>query len=244
MQSIGAEYQYIVSVAIGVPPVALAFVFARGERPFMALAGSLQTLLTPAIIFFQDVYWKPQRVFDLAFGIEDFVLNFLLGSMVWFCAVYFLRERYTRNITARKITFRLTFLTAINTPILYLSWIYLKDPMISVIIVQIFVTIEIMVLRPELWKLPLFSAAVYTPFYFVWLWSARQFGVDIDAIWSGPVLWDPRMAGVPIEELFFAATYAACYPLIIGYIADLRARPKAAAPLEYQDDALVDRNPR
>lgn len=166
---------------------------------------------------FVPAYWSPPSVFDLArttgFDIESLIFSFGIGGVG---AVLYdvisgrlstpvaATERHLRRHVIHRWAIAAPF---ISFPILYLfPW----NPIYPAIAAMVLGAAAAIFCRPDLaWKTWI-GAVLFLAYYTVFLigmeWSAPGY---IERVWNMKALSGLTVAGMPIEELLFAAAFGA-----------------------------------
>ncbi|MDJ0823639.1 MAG: hypothetical protein QNJ09_17750 [Paracoccaceae bacterium] len=217
----------LISVLIGLGPVLLAIALARRHRSSVLLAGTIETLHSPPMIYFNDGYWTPDRLGGGTWGIEDVLLCFSLGAGVWFAAIFAYRQQLATSIVWRTIVARLLAIALPTTALAFVfHWLGLTE-MEVIVSVMLVTTVALGLLRPDLVRLSISAVLLYVPYYTAFLLVCGALLPGFFGIWSGSDLWGATFFGLPVDEIAFILAFAACYPLIVGIVLDARLRPRA-----------------
>jgi len=101
-------------------------------------------------------------------------------------------------------------------------------PMTATVLVSSMLGVGILALRPELRWLSLAGAAIFTPAYFLFVLALFEFNPDYVNQWNKAGLWGYYVLGVPVDEIAWAATTGAVWPLIAGWcMGAWRIKPQA-----------------
>lgn len=204
------------SSAFLVPWIAAYAVFPR-YRLAMRWASLFTTPFGLTEPLFVPEYWSPPSLFDLAhsigFDIESLVFSFAIGGIV--AVLYNLltgqelrpasaAERLSWRHRLHRWTLAVPFLTF---PALYFfSW----NPIYPEIVAMSLGAISVMLCRPDLtrktWVGSLLFLGYYTLFLLGLEWTAPGY---IERVWNLSALSGLTPAGLPIEELLFAAAFGA-----------------------------------
>ncbi len=224
------SHGYLLATLFGLPAVAVVVLAFPRHRGGILLAGALETLHAPPLVFFQGVYWSPQRVGGLALGLEDLLLCFSLGCGAWAAAALPHGARLRIDIQPKRFARRALIVAVPTTAIGFVLWVAGTGVMTILFATMLPTAAALLFLRPRLWRLAAWSIALYPPHYCAILYFAEGLGADFFAIWDGPQLSGARLWGLPVEEIGFAYCFAFCYPVLFGWLveASLREGPRAA----------------
>lgn len=214
---IDEEYVWFVwSCAFLVPWLIVYAVFPRHRKQM--IWASLFTMpfgLTEPL--FVPEYWSPPSLFDLArttgFDIESLIFCFGIGGIGAVFYNLFTRRQFAPASDSEKRSPRHMFhywaLAApfISFPILYLfGW----NPIYPSIAAMLVGVLGAILCRPDLARKTWAGALLFLGYYAVFLlgleWIAPGY---IDRVWNTAALSGLFVAGLPIEELLFAAAFGA-----------------------------------
>ncbi|MCP4383166.1 MAG: hypothetical protein GY798_17400 [Hyphomicrobiales bacterium] len=216
------DHGYLLSTLVGIPGVLIALAVAGQYRLSVLIAGLIETLHAPPLVWFDGVYWSPQRIGDLAVGVEDVLVCFSLGAGAWFASILPFRSRLIIVGRWRDSIARLIAVSAGGALLGLLVWLAGAGVMAVLLIVMFVMTVVLGGLRPHLLQLSLAAVILYPVYYAGVLWITAGLVPGFFGIWDGPELWGPRLLGLPVEELAFVAMFSISYPLIIGTVLDVR----------------------
>lgn len=226
-----AGHPYLLSALLGVPGVLVAIAMAGRHRGSVLLAGLIETLHAPPLIWFDGSYWTPQRLGGLPVGVEDVIVSFSLGAGVWFAAILPFRRRLDLTGTWERSLVRLVAIGVGGALLALPIWLAGAGVMTVLLVVMLVVALVLGAARPGLLPLSLAALVLYPAYYVAILFLAAALDPSFFAIWDGPELWGPRLFGLPIEEIAFVAMFSITYPLIVGFALDARLDKPAALPL-------------
>jgi len=222
-----ADYPYLGATLLTLLPVLAALVLAPRMRPGLLAAGAIETLHAPFCAMFQEVYWTPRRLWDLPFGVEDVLICFALGGGVWLAASLPFPGRISRPQGSPGWPKRLLAALVLPvTPAVALRLIG-YGLMESLILATLATAAALALLRPGLRPLAGAALVLFVPVYAALLAVEVWLIPELAAIWTGPELWGTRLLQVPLDELAWAVSFAAGYPLVLGYVLDVRLQPRA-----------------
>ncbi|MCL6096611.1 MAG: lycopene cyclase domain-containing protein [Patescibacteria group bacterium] len=190
-------------------------------RKKMLLVSFLTAPLGLTEPFFVPSYWFPPTLFDLArqtgFDIESILFSFAVGGVT---AVLYesLLGKSRKSVNAHEMHqgrhrfHRLALLSPfIAFGILYL--LFPLNPIYSTILAMTIGAVATWFCRPDLLRAMLTGSILFLMLYFVvflvgfvWLFPGY-----VEAVWNLPVISGVLIAGIPVEELLFAASLGAMW---------------------------------
>ena len=93
----------------------------------------------------------------------------------------------------------------------------LRVPVMGMTIIsQVSVLIMLLFKRRNLWPLAVSAAILYTAYYCVILYAFSCVSPGFFSLWNGFSLSGIRLAGLPLEEIIWVFTFAACWMMIMA----------------------------
>lgn len=216
------HHPYLLAALLGLTPVVLAIALLPRLRGTIVLAGFVETLHSPFVVHFEDVYWRPHRLGGGSWGLEDVLVSFELGAGVWAAAAALAGRRLNIRIAPWQLIRRLVAVALLGAAAALAVSMLGARVMDTLIVVMAMAALTLAWLQPGLWRLSVLALAVYPAYYCLVLWLAISLAPGLEQVWSGPELRGPRIAGLPLEEIAFAAVFSTCYPLVMAWILDAR----------------------
>ncbi|MBZ0216088.1 MAG: lycopene cyclase domain-containing protein [Fimbriimonadaceae bacterium] len=216
-----AEYPYLFVVLLGLPPVMAGFALAVSQRKMMLVSALSFTIFSPLSVLHQDVYWSPSRIGQYSWGIEDVLCCFSIGSLIWLAAVGSRRHVTTTRIQWPHFLQKIGIIGVIGVGLIIILNRFGAEIMVATIVVQIGLTLGILILRPDLWRIPVRVAAIYLPYYTLILTLGGFFSSTFYDMWNGPEILGPRILGLPIEEFLWACSLGS-FPLAMAYASNTK----------------------
>jgi len=177
---------------------------------FTAPFGLTEPLFVPA-------YWSPPSLFDLArttgFDIESFIFSFGIGGIS--AVLYNLltgRELAPVADEERRSPRHILHYWSFAVPLVLFPFLYLFrwNPIYPAIVVMVLGALAAIWCRPDLARKTWVGAILFLAFYTVLLlgveWTVPGY---IERVWNLGALSGLRVAGMPLEELLFAAAFGA-----------------------------------
>lgn len=230
------QYVWLIwSSAFLFPWLAAYTIFPRHRKAmlwaslFTAPFGLTESLFVPE-------YWSPPSLFDLArttgFDIESFIFSFGIGGIG--AVLYNLitgRELRPVPLAERKSPRHSLHYWALAVP--FVSFVILypfpRNPIYPSIVAMALGAAAAMLCRPEVANKTWVGGPLFLGYYIVFLlsldWTAPGY---IDRTWNLGALSGLGVAGVPIEELLFAAAFGAYWSSVYDHFTWRRLAPADA----------------
>lgn len=185
---------------------------SRREMLLVSLGTSLLGLTEP---IFVPAYWNPPSLFNLAqttgFDIESIIFSFGIGGLASVLYERVLRGRLVSLKSCRLIVSCPDRLyPIIVTPAIFalLLVITSMNPIYDAVIALVIGGAFMLIQRPDLSRKMLASSIIFLGLYFVYfltlLLAVPRY---VPQVWNLPALSGILIAGVPLEELLFAASF-------------------------------------
>jgi len=170
---------------------------------------------------FVPSYWLPFTLFDLAgktgFDLESILFSFAVGGItaILYEAVWGAHRKQVSPHEQHQKRHRFHKL-ALVSPLISFFLLYLftpLNPIYSSILAMTVGTIATWLCRPDLLRAMLTGSVLFLGLYFVvfWVGFVWLFPGYVEAVWNLPAISGILIAGVPIEELLFAASLGAMW---------------------------------
>lgn len=195
----------------------------------MLISGLGLVAAFPLAAIYQDEYWSPVRLWGGRVGLEDIVFTFSLGSLVWLAAAWPFRGRLTFRVKAATFLRRYAASFAVGLAVMTVLWLIGLGAMPAGIIANVFITMVLLNVRRDLWRLSLSAALIVTPWYCGLLYVASFLLPTFFSMWNPDSLWGARIFGLPLEEVVWVATFSAAYSHVVAYAIDARLTSVDAA---------------
>lgn len=212
-----SSYSYLLSSLLGLPAVILGFVFTDKLRKMMLLSGLLMVLFSPLSVLSQKEYWNPVRLFGGPFGIEDVVVSFSLGSLIFLTTGGTVSNRLKMDLNWRLFLKRFFFVCLIGAAVFNLFYLLGKGSLLSSILTYSILAFILLLSRKTYWRVVFPGALIYTLYYCLILYTTALISPAFFGIWNGYAIWGPRIQGLPVEDILWVMSLAVCYPLIVLY---------------------------
>jgi len=203
---------------------------SKKEMLLVSLWTALFGLTEP---FFVPAYWSPPSLFDLAhrtgFDVESFIFSFGIGGIAVVVYEYIKRvsHRHIETHERHLPRHRYHLLSILSAPIIFSALFFTTslNPMYSAIIAMIAGGIATWYCRPDLKKKMLVSAFIFLGIYFFYfLTLIALYPGYVEQVWNLKALSGILIAGIPIEELLFAASFGFIWSSVYEHVAWRKVR--------------------
>jgi hypothetical protein len=236
------DYPYLL-VSLGLCLLAAGgyAVWPRGDAPGRHAVLAAALLGAPfALLSFEYIpkYWNPKVVLWLgAFSPEDMLFISAAAAIGWAVAAcpfstrlrhYYFEERQS----AKALLVRFILGAAPGIAVSYaIKYGLPSQPVIVGTMWGLAVGGALLLWRkPRLWPLAGIGGAVFVAGYFVLLKLIFSVAPDLAAPWRTAIQPHVWVAGVPLQELLWAAGFGAVWPLFAGYCLDTQLASRAGQP--------------
>jgi hypothetical protein len=186
---------------------------------FTALLGLTEPLFVPA-------YWNPPSLFDLArttgFDIESLIFTFGIGGIGAVLYNLLTHRRFIAVPVARRRARRHNLhYWALAVPFLSFTPLYLLpwNPIYPAIVAVALGAVATMLCRPDLIRTTWVGALLFVFYYSLFLLGVEYTAPGyIERVWNLPALSGLRIAGMPLEELLFAAAFGAYWSGVYEHV--------------------------
>jgi hypothetical protein len=210
------------SSAFLIPWIA-AYVAFPGQRKAMLWASLFTMPLGLTEPLFVPAYWNPPSLFDLAqrtgFDIESVIFSFAIGGIGAVLYNFVTRREFVRVPLPERAAPRHAFhVWALAVPFLsfpILLYLLPGNPIYPAIVAMVLGAAAAAACRPDLIAKITLGAVLFVAYYVTFLlgleWTAPGY---IGRVWNLAALSGLSVAGLPIEELLFAAAFGAYWASI------------------------------
>lgn len=223
--------QPYLALGLAILCLGLAWLAIVPARPRVALWAALAAAPFGLFeyLFYVPEYWSPQQWRLSWVGIGDLVFTFAAGGVAWLLATTPVRGRLSVTWGARRVARRFLGCTVIGLALATLIW-QAGIPMYLASLVAMWVGWASVVWRnPHLRWLGLVGGPGFALAYVVLLRLTFGLAPEFHQQWNWATLSGVTWAGVPLEEVLWAATFGAVWPSFMAYVLDARAVPRSAA---------------
>lgn len=206
------SFYLIVSLAYVAFAVALAVVRPR-ERASMLWSG---VLLVPFAFLsgplVADRYWSPGRVTGGVIGIEDILWCLGIGAIAWGAAAWGARLLPRLAPLAWRFARRCGLIGLLGAAVFLGLWAGGAPFQTAFVVPNVVVMAVFLILRPGWRRLILRATLIVALFYGVTTAAfALILGGEFALMWSREGILGPLLAGIPIEEYLWGATFAGAW---------------------------------
>ena len=165
-------------------------------------------------------YWNPNTLFNLiritgGLSIEDFLFMFFFGGIVSIAYEVLFKRK---SVRAKKKHHILSLVGFVGS-YLFIAFLFSFNPIYNLIISS-FVGFLIMLLqRPDLFKHALWSACIFTAFYFLGFFLFNLvFPYALSTYWNLNALSGVLLFNVPLEEFLYAFSFGLMWGPLYEYV--------------------------
>lgn len=233
------RYPYLALSLLLTAQAALALLLAPRTRRRALLSGFLATPSSLLSFAFVPDYWQPARVATLVVGPEDLLFSFSTGVLVWVLAERLAgRElpcwRFSLDRAGPVILRHLVWST-LFLAVFLLSWAGGAQPMDATLLAAAVILPFVASRTRHAWRPALAAGGGFTLLYAVTFLAVLSAWPHLIHQWNHGSLWGWSLLSIPGEELAWAASFGALWPLTLAYAFDTRPpRPMLSQSQETQ----------
>ncbi len=222
-------YPYLFATVLGLVICLAAAVALRPQWTLILGGGLLNTTCFHLLVYFEDVYWSPVRLFDWPVGIEDVLCSFHVGALALIPMAVILRESLSwEHEIARPV--RRYLLAGVPLPALFLVLMPLGlGPMGSLIATNLLATGGLLLARARLWPLCICGLAGFPLLYWLIVRTYFLLWPGFITQWNPEGIWGAVVLGLPRGEIAWAFAFGAFWPVFVGYVFDVRIERRERA---------------
>jgi hypothetical protein len=218
----GYHYSYLVGAGIFWVAWSVCAILGRTYRSEMRWGTVIAAPMALTSLLFVPQYWHPPSLFNLddkiRVGIEDFLWAAAVGGIAAIIGEILLKEHLR---TLRRSHHRRRYGPFLLAAVVFLALRFTLHwkTMPGTIVALALCALALAVLRPNLVKLMLVSAASFTLLYFILFQIVLALYPDfVQRFYTLQNLLGKYVHGVPIEELLFAASGGAVWSVAYEYV--------------------------
>jgi hypothetical protein len=174
------------------------------------------------LIFFENEYWNPVRIGGWILGIEDMLISYSVGAMVWLALLLFKNQKVIFENPDRQTHKRYLVLAAFSVGSFLIFILIGLAKMTSIIMSYSIIGLLLFFRKKPLqklavrgiWRFPLFYLFLVKLFFV--LWPDFVFQWNLTSFWGTPIL------GIPLGEYTWALSFGFYWPLFVGYLLDVK----------------------
>lgn len=204
----------------------------RESRREMLVVSAVTSLFGLTEPIFVPAYWTPPSLFDLAartrFDIESVLFSFGIGGLAVVIYEALWRGRHVTMPADERMAarHRLHLVALVSAPATFVILFVVDaviwqrlNPIYTTCIAFVAGALFTLYCRPDLLRKMLASAAVFLALYFAYFWTLTLAFPDyVRQVWNLPALSGILIAGIPVEELLFAATFGLMWSSVYEHI--------------------------
>lgn len=208
----GALPLYFLSECVGCA-VTLAVLASAGRIRRSALAvGLVMVVAAPLSVLHDGTYWTPTRLLGGPFGVEDAMFAWRFAVLAMVAAFWPWRHDQKRCPTDPRPG-EVAILGLVGTLVFgLLTYAADRSVMTAFLAAQATVAGTLLIRRPDLWRPALRATTILSAIHAFHLAVAVTFVPGFAAMWQGSQPYWATLAGIPVEEVVWAATFGACVP--------------------------------
>lgn len=185
------------------------------------LGGMANTPCFLFLVFLEGEYWNPVRLGGWKLGIEDALISFIVGALVWL-SILISKNQKIFYINPDLQTHKRYGLLAGFSVGFFLIFIFagfqkMTSLILSISIIGLFLFFRQKKLRvlavKGIWKFPVFYLILVKFLFF--LWPGFLFQWNLSSLWGTPIL------GIPLGEYTWALAFGFYWPLFVGYLLEV-----------------------
>ena len=171
---------------------------------------------------FEGDYWAPDRLGGLMIGIEDVIFSFNAGALAWLLAAWPFRRRIRATVEMKAAMTRFASLSLIGGIVIIGSHLWGNHSMVGFAAASLVVLSVILALGPKRWVLAVTGGLLFTTAHTLlvriqfWIWP------DYVTFWNREGLLGTSFVGVPLIEPLWALFFGSVWPVIVGFVFDVR----------------------
>ncbi len=200
-----------------------------GSRKKMLLVSFLTAPLGLTEPLFVPSYWLPYTLFDLArrtrFDVESLLFSFAVGGItaILYESLWGKLRKPVSMHEMHQVKHRFHRL-ALLSPFVSFGLLYFftpLNPIYSTVIAMAIGAAATWFCRPDLLRAMLTGSFLFLGLYFAvfWVGFVWLFPGYVEAVWNLPAISGILIAGIPIEELLFAASLGAMWSSVYEHFA-------------------------
>jgi hypothetical protein len=203
---------YFISESVGCAVTLAVLAPADRIRRSALTVGLTMVIAAPLSVLHDGTYWTPTRLLGGPFGVEDpmFAWRFALLAMV--AALWPWRHDEIRCPTDPRVG-EVAILALVGAIVFgLLTYAADRSVMPAFLAAQATVAVVLQIRHPDLRRPALRAATILSAIHALHLAVAVTFVPGFASMWQGSQPYWATFAGIPIEEVVWAATFGACVP--------------------------------
>jgi len=187
-------------------------------------------ICTPCFIFigyFENEYWNPVRLLEFTPGLEDVLISFNVGALVWLANLLFIKRHILYKDIEAFPHKRLGRIALYSTSSFLIGYYTGLSAMSSLILSNIVISILICIKKKQFlpllfrlfWRFPLLYYMLIRGIYLIWPNAILQW--NLNCFWGKPLL------GVPAGEIVWSVVFGIYWTLFTGYSFNIEMKKMA-----------------
>lgn len=174
-------------------------------------------------------YWYPYRLGGGGLGVEDALCAFNVSAMGCLPAVLLFGERLIRPEGSGPKPQRLLTCGLLGVGSFLVQWSLGRSSMTSLIVTLLIGSAVLVSLRPGLWPAALACGLGFPLLYGASVKAVLWVCPGFISSWTSAPPWGRLLFGIPLGETAWAAAFGVFWPLLAGYVFDLRLAARIPA---------------
>lgn len=182
----------------------------------------LSAPISLASFVFVPGYWNPKRIVPYEIGPEDVIFSFSTGGIIWLFIILIISLKYDVRHNGRIFFKQYAGFLFFGSLLFFLVWLTRVNIMLATIITVLIIGIWILLYRRDYLILSIIGALIFTLFYFCILKGFFVMFPEFPGQWSMEELYGIQILGIPLEEIMWAFSTGAVWPLIVAYLLNVQ----------------------
>lgn len=166
-------------------------------------------------VLHEDAYWSARRLGGLAWGIEDILFTFSVGSLIAGIGARVFQLPAMDHLDRQSFLKKYLFIGLTGMALAMLLTKAGMDIMLATITTQIAMIVVLTLKDASISGRSLTTALVYTCYYTLMIAVFFFLFPNFETYWRGTDLWPVKVAGIPLEEIVWVFTFSWSWILIL-----------------------------
>ena len=203
--------------------LALAVILAFPHRRAQALcSGLLAAPFALASVIFVPEYWQPVRIASFLAGPEDVIFSFANGVIVWPAAVWLMRDRIAYRIEPARAVRRYLAFSAGGVIVAAGLYFVGLGVMPATVAASVLVGAVLLARYRAMWPVTISGGLIFATAYTAMALATMAIWPHFASQWSHDNLTGIALFNLPIEEVAWALSFGAVWPMGMIYVFDGR----------------------
>ncbi len=204
--------------------VFIIFLFSSRNRSYILFSGILSVPFAFSSLLFIPEYWDPVRIMGTVISIEDVIFSFSTGCMACWITTLLKKKKITFDFAPILILKRYLIISHFC----FLLTIVLNSAgmgiMTAIIIVISLLGLVFLYFFWDFRTLILTGAVLFSLLYGAVLFIAASLFPRFSMQWSQMNLTEIQLFGFPVEEILWAFTFGAVWPVFVMYVTGMKLK--------------------